>query len=462
MNDAVKNLNELKQKEAELSQKTLEKNADNKQLNEEQKQIQEKMEAISKELKDLDKKNNELEKPNELPNTQQKQQDAKENMEQSQESLEKKKNKNASEKQKKAAQDMKEMADQLQAAQEKMEEQQEGEDMDALRDILENLVHLSFDQEALMLELNSTARENPNYIKLIQRQKKLKDDADMIEDSLLALSKRNPQIKSVVNKEISAINLNMEKAIDAMVERQIPETQNRQQFSMTSVNNLALMLNEALQNMQQKARQKSNKPGNGSCKNPGGTGGKKPSMAKLRQQQEELNQKMDKIRQQLEKNGKQPGKSPQNGQKGGTGTGGNGNLSMEIAKMAAQQESIRRELQKMMKNKDGKGVGGNLAQQMEETETDLVNKRITPETIRRQKEILTRLLESEKAERERELDEQRQSNESKNENFSNPNEFLEYNRLKQKEVELLKTIPLHLAPFYKNKVTQYFNQLDER
>ena len=123
--------------------------------------------------------------------------------------------------------------------------------------------------------------------------------------------------------------------------------------------------------------------------------------------------------------------------------------------------AIRQELQKMSDQieKDGKGAGGmsKLLDKMEETETDLVNKMLSIETIKRQEEILTRLLESEKAEKEREMDEKRQSNEAKNENFSNPNEFLEYNMLKQKETELLKTVPPSLSPFYKTKVNQYFN-----
>ena len=129
--------------------------------------------------------------------------------------------------------------------------------------------------------------------------------------------------------------------------------------------------------------------------------------------------------------------------------------------MAAQQAALRQELQKMSDqiNKDGKGAGGmsKIIEKMEETETDLVNKMISQETIMRQEEILTRLLESEKAEKEREMDEKRQSNESKNANFSNPNEFLEYNMLKQKETELLKTVPPSLTPFFKSKVNQYFN-----
>jgi ketol-acid reductoisomerase len=108
-----------------------------------------------------------------------------------------------------------------------------------------------------------------------------------------------------------------------------------------------------------------------------------------------------------------------------------------------------------------KGVGGTRAGVLEtdfkeETETDLVNKLISQETIKRQEEILTRLLESEKAEKEREMDEKRQSNEAKNENYSNPEKFFEYNSIKLKEVELLKTVPPSLKTFYRNKVNEYF------
>ena len=101
-----------------------------------------------------------------------------------------------------------------------------------------------------------------------------------------------------------------------------------------------------------------------------------------------------------------------------------------------------------------------LADKMEETETDLVNKMLSQETIKRQEEILTRLLESEKAEKERELDEKRQSNEGKDEQKRNQNQFLEYNRLRQKETELLKTVSPSLNPFYKEKVNLYFNKIE--
>lgn len=103
-----------------------------------------------------------------------------------------------------------------------------------------------------------------------------------------------------------------------------------------------------------------------------------------------------------------------------------------------------------------------MMQDMDQTETELVNKIITQETLSRQKEILTRLLKHEKAEMEREREEKRESVEAKDENISNPNEFLEYKRLKSQEVELLKTIPPHLRPYYINKINEYFYRFERK
>ena len=78
----------------------------------------------------------------------------------------------------------------------------------------------------------------------------------------------------------------------------------------------------------------------------------------------------------------------------------------------------------------------------------------------RRKEILDKMLDYEKAEKQKEMDEQRQSNEAKSQEQSNPNGFLEYNKQKQKEEELLRTLPPAMSPFYKNKVNTYFNGVE--
>jgi len=97
---------------------------------------------------------------------------------------------------------------------------------------------------------------------------------------------------------------------------------------------------------------------------------------------------------------------------------------------------------------------------MEQTETDLVNKKIQQETLIRQQEILSKLLEADKAEREREQDEKRESKEGLTPAPDYKIILLEYQKIKQKETDLLKTVPPSLNSFYKIKVGDYFKYLN--
>lgn len=455
MEETIEKLNDLKEKQEELQEKTESGDEASEDLKEEQDKLNEEFEKLKEEMEKLDEMNEELENPNEIPDTDQQEEEIDKEMQESSDQLDQGKKKKSSQSQQKASEEMEEMAQQMQAAMDGMQQQGQQEDMEALRQLLENLVTLSFDQEELMLNTKGLGKKDPRFVALSQTQRKLKDDAKMIEDSLFALSKRVPAISSTVNREISAINMNMGKTIDLMADRDQRKSTGRQQLIMTSINELALLLDEALQQMQQQQQQQ--QQGKGSCNKPGGSN-PKPSAASMRKLQQQLNEQIGKMKAAMEK-GEKPGPKGNKGKQKGQG-----GSSKELAQMAAEQEALRNELRKLAEEleKEGEGGGGKgdmkkLADLMEQTETDLVNRNITRETLRRQQEILSKLLEHEKAEREREMDNERESNEAKNQNFSNPAEFFEYKRSKQKEVELLKTVPPSLNSFYKGKVSEYFN-----
>jgi hypothetical protein len=462
--DEVKNkLDQLADQENKLAEDTKNKKEDNETLKEKQEQLNKDFEKVKEYLDQLEKLDKELEQPNGMEETKKEQDAISEDLQESLEQLENKKSKKAAESQKDAAQKISEMAQKMGALQEEVQDQ--GEDMDALRQLLDNLLHLSFEQEALMNTYKVMNRNSPEYVAVTQAQKKLKDDAKMIEDSLFSLSKRVVQLESTINKEIGLINHNMDKAISFMAERQQPMAVSRQQYVMTSINNLALLFDEALQQLQLQAKQK---PGEGSCDKPGGKGKPKPGMGSIKKMQKSLQKQLEDMKKALEegkkpggkKPGQQPGKLPGKGKGEGMGMPGGSGMSESLAKMAAQQAKIRDELNKLSKGKNS-GAINELSKLMEETETDIVNKRITQQTINRQQEILTRLLESENAEREREWDDKRESKEGLKEMNSNPKLFFEYNQQKQKEVDLIMTTPPNLNGFYQKKVTQYFQKINE-
>ncbi|MBD79741.1 MAG: hypothetical protein CL840_12565 [Crocinitomicaceae bacterium] len=451
LESVIKNLQELKKEERKLAEKSLEKNSDPEQLNKKQEEIEKEFDKIKKDMEDLEKKNNELQDKNKLPDTKPEQQGAKKSMEDAKKQNKEGDKKGANKSQNKAADQMEQMEQKLSQMQSEMQEQQQAEDIEALRRLRQNLLQLSFDQEELIEAVKVTQPNDPRFVELTRTQKRLEDDSKMIEDSLFALSKRNVQIQSMVNKEIASINDNMGKSIKFMADRKVPESLNRQQYVMTSMNNLALMLDESIQQSQKK--QSSKKFGKKSCSKPGGG---KPSIGEVKKAQKKLSQQLKKLQQQMQEGGKKPGKG---------GPGGRGSkMSEQAAKLAAEQSAIRNELRRLMEgsqNKPGGKNGGNelsrLQELMEQNEEDLVNMRISRETIRRQEEIMTRLLESEKAEREREFDNKRESKTAE-EKFLENQALDEYKRQKDQQIELLETIPLNLKPFYRNKVNEYFNK----
>ncbi|MCA1762181.1 MAG: hypothetical protein ABR574_03755 [Cryomorphaceae bacterium] len=446
---SMEKLEELAKKQEELSKETGEKDTPKEELKEKQEELDKQFEEVKEDLKALEELNEELQDPNDMPDTKEMEESIEQSMDDAKENIEKNKNKKASESQQDASEEMQEMADKMNASMQSQSSEKAQEDMEDLRSLLENIVQLSFDQEEIMDELKEVERDDPRYVELGQKQKKLEDDSKMVEDSLFALSKRVPQIESIVNKEIGQINQSIEKALDDIGERRTAKATSRQQYAMTSYNNLALLLDEALQQMQMAMANEM--PGTGNCEKPGGKG-KKPSEGKMSKMQEEMGKKLDEMKKAMEK-GKKPG-----GSKPGMGDQG---MSKEIAKMAAEQAAIRKEIEKMAQklNEQGKGEGKGLediAEEMEQNEEDLVNQEITRETLKRQQDILTRLLESEKAEREREYDEKRESNSPDSFEPSNPEQYLEYNRRKAREVELLRTVPPDLKPYYKDRVNDYF------
>ncbi len=402
------------------------------ELAQEQDDLQKKNEEFKKTLDELEKMGEELDSPQDTPSNQQ-MQELDDAQEQSKEQLKQGKPKKSAEQQKKAVKQMQQMQQKLEGMQSSMEMEMDMANLETLRQILHGLIKLSYDEETLMKEFNQVQQTDPRYVTLSQQQLKVKDDAKVLEDSLLSLSKKDPFLGSIVTKEVGELNDHLDKASLNVKERKKGNASSEMQFSMTSINNLALMLNDHFNMMMD--MMKNAKPG-GKGKKKGSQ--KQPNLGKLQQQ---LNQQMQEL-----KNGNKSGRQ----------------LSEEFAKMAAEQERIRRALQEMqekLKQEGGKIPGGDLPGKMEQTEMDLVNKQITEQTIKRQNEIITRLLEAEKSMREQNQDQERRGETAKDYTQEMPKAFEEYLRLKEKEVELLKTIPPRLFPYYKKEVSEYFKRI---
>lgn len=455
MSEAIEDLNRLAEEQKQLAEDTEFGLDDSDSLKAKQDSLNTAFEQVQKDLEQLKKDNQELENPNPMMDSSGEENSIKQEMEKSAEQLEKGKEKKASDSQNKAAEQMEQLAQQMEAMQQQSESESASEDMDALRALLENILTLSFEEELLMSELKATNEQDPRYVGHGQSQRKLKDDAVMVEDSLFALSMRIPQLASAVSREIGLVNRHMGKALEGFGDRLTAEIAMNQQYVMTSFNNLALLLDEALQQMQQQQAKK--QPGSGNCEKPGGSGNPSPSpkAGDMKKMQQALGKKLEQMKE----------KMGEGGNKGQTGQKKPGGMSKELAQVAAEQAALRKMAQERAKklNEDGSGDGNGMkeiAKQMEELERDLVNRQVDEATLKRQQDLITRLLEAENAERIRGEKEDRTSRTGDDALRADPPQATEYLRRKMNELELLRTVPAELLPYYRERVNEYFNTLE--
>lgn len=438
----IDRLDKLAKQQKDLAEQSKNKKEDPQTLKEKQEKLNNELGDLKNELKKLDEKNQALEKPNPFDNPEKEIQDIQKEQQDAKDALTKKDTQGASQKQQKAGEEMDKLAKKMSDSQQQGAETENNVNAKELRRLLENLLTTSFEQEKIMLTLKKMTPADPAYTTSVQKQRNIKDNLKTISDSLYALSKRVPQIESTVNEEMNKINFNLDKSLETLSDRRTAEANRYQQFTMTSINNLTLMLSEALNQLQ-----------NASKNAKGGKGKQKQGMKQLSQMQEQLNKSMQQAREQMQKQG------------GNQGTVGKGEMSKEFGKMAQQQQMIRQALEKLNReeNKDGTGKMGNLNEaikQMKQTESDLVNKRLQQETINRQKDLLTKLLVAEKAERDQEEDSKR---ESKAAGTFPPSYQKMLNQFKQQQKDgndVLQKLPPTLNYYYKNKIAEYLKSLN--
>ncbi len=445
MEQAIEKLEKLAEEQEQLSQESEEQKKSNEELKEEQEKLNEKFDGLQKDMEDLKKKNEGLERPKNMEGTEEQMDKIDQDMEQGKDQLQQQQPKNASKSQKNAAQRMKNLAAQMESQMQQDQMEQMEEDMAMLRQLLENLITLSFDQERLIGDFNATEVTTPRYVSLVQEQFRVKDDFRVVEDTLHALSKRVTQIESFVHEKVTDIKVNLKKSIEQLEERNKVVSSDHQQRTMTYLNDLALMLSEVMNQMQQQMANMM--PGSQMCNKPGGKSSGKSGrvpMDKITKGQEEMNGELQKLSEQMKK-------------------GEKGKMSKEFAQMAARQAALRKALNDLSQEKKEQGKGmpelDQIGEEMNKIEIDLVNKRLNNETLKRQQDIMTRLLEAEKSDRQRDQDERRQAETAQEQKRSMPPALQEYIRQREAEIEQYKSVSPDLNPYYKFLVEEYYQSL---
>jgi len=423
-----------------------------------QKNLSEEFNEIKKDREELEKENKGLKQPMDFPDAAEDEMIVDALMEEASDKLEEQeadtegKDKNsktekteqkAKMQQKAAAKKMKEMSEKMKGAMQAMQGESIEENIDDLRSIVENLVTFSLDQEQLMLSLNGINASHPSYPKKLKKQQVLKEHFEHIDDSLYSLSLRLQELSVNIQKDITEVHHNIDKSLENIAENRMRQGITNQQYTMTAANNMADVLSDMLNALQNP------KMGSGKGK------GKKPSpgLPDIIQKQKGLSEKM---KQGLgKKKDSEKVEDGENGEKDGQGQGEK--MTGEQYQIYQEQQALRQSLEELME-KEGRGTkeGKAALDKMKQLEQQLLDKGFDNRVLEKMLKLEHELLKLKDARL-------KQGEDSKRTSETN---LIEFNKRRIKELrlkklffnpnEILNRQPLPLRTNYKKKVREYF------
>ncbi|MBR5957765.1 MAG: hypothetical protein IKZ99_05335 [Salinivirgaceae bacterium] len=423
------NLNMLSQKHAELVDKDKEK------LNDDVNNQEKILNDLKNEYQNIKEENNTLTRPFDMNDFESEFEDIENEFNNEKNALEQnnidgfnESVKQNAEKMEKLSQELKKMIDDNNAS-------TESENADDLRVMLDNLFEVSFELENVYASMSDVNKVNQDAV---IRLTKILDNFKLVRDSLYALSLRTPYLNNQISKSAFLIEDELISSLKNMQEQNSYKAKKNQREALKQTNEMILLLSESLKDINgvgagpSKKKKQKKQPET------------KQSLSDMRKMQESLkNQMKDLLNQMKNDNGKQ--------------------LNNELAKSLVQNEIYQQMLQQMMYNSDIDDKTAKILQEIEKlmqaNHRDLANNRLSAQTMLRQQKILTKLLEAENAENEREEDNKRESTASKNINRKSPDNLPEDFTF-DKNVDLLNKNNLRLNSFYKKKYEEYINQLN--
>jgi VanZ family protein len=320
------------------------------------------------------------------------------------------------------------------------------ENLSDIRQILDNLVSISFAQENLISNLKTNTQNAFFSGDVLRSQNSIVNDFSLVRDSIYALAKREPELGHSVYDKINTIHSYFTKTINSINQSRRVDVMNYQQILLTNFNDLSLLFDEIANQMQNQQSQS-----NGSeSESEQNTSKNKKEMQKRQQNTQQMQTQQQSLKNALQKMLDRI----QNGDK---------LSSQQLAESLKMQAMMLKKLQEM---KSEKGLSSSeqklineLNRMMEENKKDIINRNINKELINRQNSIFNKMLDLENAEKSQEFDENRQSNTGidtqNNSNKTLDIKFKEYNTK-----EFISTPPVDLNLFYKNKYNDYIQNLE--
>lgn len=282
---------------------------------------------------------------------------------------------------------MQQMSQRVRQSMASMGQQQNTVNANALRSILRTLLLLSETQEDITLKTAQQPFRGNGFVELARRENNVNQTFGSTVDSLIAVASRVPQLSNDILEKKTQVQKNLDNSLRFLAERDTGNASAETRFVLSGINELGSLIANLLDQMENQ--------------NNGGSGGAGSMMQQLQEmggQQQQLNQLIQDMINDIQ--GERLGQD-----------------QMErLNQMARQQNIIRRQLDEMRRSgglPEGDRIMSELermAQEMEDAINDLRGGRLDRQFINRQQNILSRMLDAEKALQERDEDEKRKGN----------------------------------------------------
>ena len=323
---------------------------------------------------------------------------------------------------------------QLSAAQKSMLQNQQKATMDALRKVQQNLLDISKEQEKLRDQSRNVIPYSAETRSLSQRQDNLMQQLGYTAQQLMHLSDKSFAVTPQMGRQIGEAYSQMQQALGNLQSRAGSSPTGSQSRAMGSMNEAVLNIQGTLQSMMQ---------GQGGS----GFGSLLQQLQQLAGRQEGLNALTRQLAEQ-------------------------GALSMqeqaEIARLAAQQEMLHKSLQQLASESNQSqsrdrvlGDLNSIAKQMQDVVNEIRNRNITQETVRRQEQILSHLLDASRSMRERDYDNRRVTRAGKDVITNSPGPLNLSNATSERERQLLELIRQNFPPEYQKIILKYYRMLQK-
>lgn len=309
--------------------------------------------------------------------------------------------------------------------------------LSGLRRTLRDVIQLSRDQEGMQQATVQQGAGSPGLRDMARGQMRLAEGVGTVADSLHALSGQIPQMTREVQRHTGDALREMQVATEALSDRSAREASTRQRSSMMHLNELALMLSDLLDQLMD--QQSGDGEGGMSLEDMA------DQMQQMSRQQRDLNQQIQQFLNETQGERMTPDQEER------------------LRQMAAQQDEIRRQLRQLGREQLARDHLSNelnrIAEQMSETIRELQRQGASRETIERQQQILTRLLEAENSLQQRGEDDTRRGRTGEQETRPSPPEIERRQEIETLRRDLIRALESDYARDYQDLIRRYFELL---